>query len=133
MLDVVERFHDGSAFEAMASYSRATRSGPFVVVSATAALGESGQPLYPGDTYGQTKLALQRALAAAEQLGAVPNDTLRTRVYFTPSADWRDGIRAHQEVFEGVDPANTTLFVVGFPVDGALVEVEVEAWVDSQR
>lgn len=127
----MERLRDGSAFEAVASYSRAVRAGPFIVVSGTAALAESGQPLHAGDTYEQTKVALERALDAAQRLGAASTDVLRTRVYFAPSADWRDGIRAHQEIFEGVDPANTTLFVAGFPVDGALVEVELEAWVDS--
>jgi enamine deaminase RidA (YjgF/YER057c/UK114 family) len=127
----MERLRDGSAFEAVASYSRAARSGPFIAVSGTAALAESGQPLHPGDTYGQTKVALERALAAAGKLGAAASEVLRTRMFFAPSADWRDGIRAHQEIFKGVDPANTTLFVAGFPVDGALVEVELEAWVET--
>lgn len=132
ILDPVKRFYDGSAFEAAASYCRAVRSGPLIAVSATAALGEGGHALHPGDTYGQTRLALERALDAAKELGARRDDTLRTRVYFATSADWRDGIRAHQEIFKGVDPANTTLFVTGFPVVGVLVEVEIDAWVDAQ-
>ena len=31
--------------------------------------------------------------------------------------------------FEGIDPANTTLFVAGFIPEGVLVEVELDAWV----
>ena len=129
----MKRFHDGSAFEKTASYSRAVRSGPLIAVSATAALTEDGQALHPGDTYLQTRLAFERALEAAAKLGACREDTLRTRVYFSTSADWRQGIRAHREIFKGVDPANTTLFVAGFPVADAVVEVEIDAWVEEPR
>ena len=38
-------------------------------------------------------------------------------------------MRAHRELFEGVDPANTTLYVAGFIPPGVLVEVELDAWV----
>jgi enamine deaminase RidA (YjgF/YER057c/UK114 family) len=127
----VKRFHDGSRFEAAASYCRAVRAGPLIAVSGTAALGTDGQALHPGDTYGQTRVALERALAAAQELGAGLGDTLRTRLYFSASADWRDGIRAHREIFAGIDPANTTLIVAGFPAAGALVEVEIDAWADA--
>ena len=52
---------------------------------------------------------------------------MRTRVYLTPEADWRGALRAHKELFGGIDPANTTVIVVGFPAPGMLVEVEVDA------
>ena len=56
-------------------------------------------------------------------------DTVRTRVYLAPESDWRGAVKAHRELFEGVDPANTTLFVAGFIPEGVLVEVELDAWV----
>ena len=126
---VIERHRDGSAFEATAAYCRAVRSGRAIAVSGTAATGPDGSALHPGDTYGQTREAFERAVAAARALGADVQDTVRTRVYLAPESDWREAVRAHRELFEGVDPANTTLFVAGFIPEGVLVEVELDAWV----
>ena len=126
---MIERYRDGSAFEAVAAYCRAVRSGPAIAVSGTTASGPDGSSLHPGDTYAQTKDALDRAVAAARELGAGLDEVVRTRLFLVPDSDWREAVRAHHEVFEGVDPANTTLFVAGLIPAGALVEVELDAWV----
>ena len=125
---VIERHHSGGAFEAVAAYCRAVRSGPLVSVSGTAATGETGTALHPGDAYAQTRVSFERALEGVAAFGGGVSDVVRTRVYLTPGADWRDAVRAHHDLFEGVDPANTTLFVAGLIPEGALVEVEVDAW-----
>lgn len=117
----------GSGFEAVAAYSRAVRAGGIVAVSGTAALDGEGRALFPGDAYGQTRAAFERALAAARELGAGPAEVIRTRIYLVPGADWRGAVRAHAELFEGAEPANTTLFVAELIPDGCLVEVEVDA------
>ena len=126
---MIERHRDGSAFEATAAYCRAVRSGPAIAVSGTAATAPDGSALHPGDTYGQTREAFERAVSAIRALGADVGDTVRTRLFLAPESDWREAVRAHREVFEGVDPANTTLFVAGFIPEGVLVEVELDAWV----
>jgi enamine deaminase RidA (YjgF/YER057c/UK114 family) len=126
---VIERHRDGSPFEATAAYCRAVRSGRSIAVSGTAATAQDGSALYPGDTYGQTREAFERAVAAAQALGADVRDTIRTRLFLGPGSDWREAVRAHREMFDGVDPANTTLYVAGFIPDGVLVEVELDAWV----
>jgi enamine deaminase RidA (YjgF/YER057c/UK114 family) len=117
-------FTEGSDFEAMAGYSRAVRIGQHVAVSATAA--REG-----GDAYEQATEALQRALAAALELGAGPEDVLRTRLLLAPGCDWELVIRAHREVLEGIAPANTTYFVGGFIPEDVLVEVELDAIVSG--
>jgi enamine deaminase RidA (YjgF/YER057c/UK114 family) len=127
---VIERHHGGGAFEAIASYCRAVRSGPLVVVSGTAATGEDGRALHPGDTYQQTVVSFERALEGLGSFGGAAAHVVRTRVYLTPDADWREAVRAHHELFEGVNPANTTLFVAGLIPEGSLVEVELDAWVE---
>jgi enamine deaminase RidA (YjgF/YER057c/UK114 family) len=125
---VIVRHHDGSPFEAAASYCRAVRCGRLVAVSGTAATGDDGAALNPGDAYAQTRTALERALAAAERLGAPRENVVRTRIMLAPETDWRASVRAHKEAFEGIDPANTTYFVAGFIPPGVLVEVELDAW-----
>lgn len=128
---MIERHRDGSAFEALAGYCRAVRSGQAVAVSGTTASGPDGRALHPGDGYRQTRIALERALAAVETFGGSPRHVIRTRLFLTPEAEWRECARAHQELFEGIDPANTTLFVAGLIPEGAVVEVEVDAWLDG--
>ena len=122
----MQRVKDSGGFGETAAYSRAVRFGPQIAVSGTAPLAD-GRVLHPGDSYRQTQAAIQRALQAAAELGAGPQDVVRTRLLLAPDCDWRDAARAHAEAFAGVDPANTTYYVGGLILEGALVEVELDA------
>jgi enamine deaminase RidA (YjgF/YER057c/UK114 family) len=113
-------FREGGGFEEAAAYSRAVRIGRHVAVSGTAAREI-------GDAYAQAREAIDRALAAAGELGAAREDVLRTRLLLAQGCDWEGAVRAHAEAFAGVDPANTTYFVSGFIPEGALVEFELDA------
>ena len=122
-----ERYREGVGFEDVAGYSRAVRAGNVIAVSGTGDLTADGTVGNPGETYAQALAALERALAAVERLGGRREDVIRTRLYLTREAEWRDAVRAHKELLGGIDPANTTLFVAGFVAPEMLVEVEVEA------
>jgi enamine deaminase RidA (YjgF/YER057c/UK114 family) len=124
---VHERYREGRGFEETAGYSRAARHGNRIAVSGTGDLAGDGAVGHPGDTYGQTRSSLERALAAVERLGGRRDDVIRTRIYLAPQAEWREAVRAHKELLGGVDPANTTFFVAGFVAGAMLVEVEVDA------
>ena len=122
-----ERYREGAGFEDVAGYSRAARHGSRIAVSGTGDIAGDGTVAHPGDTYGQTRASLERALAAVERLGGRRADVIRTRVYLAPEAEWREAVRAHKEMLGGVDPANTTFFVAGFVAEEMLVEVELDA------
>lgn len=122
-----ERYREGAGFEEVAGYSRAARHGNRIAVSGTGDLAADGKVGHPGDTYGQTRASLERALAAVERLGGRREDVIRTRLYLVERAAWREAVRAHKELLGGVDPANTTFFVAGFVAEEMLVEVEVDA------
>jgi enamine deaminase RidA (YjgF/YER057c/UK114 family) len=121
---------DGSDFEQLAGYARAVRVESLVAVSGTAAISD-GVALFPGDAYAQTREAIAKALAAAEELGASAADVIRTRLLLVAGCDWHAAVRAHGEAFAGVAPANTTYFVAGFIPEGVLVEVELDAVVSD--
>lgn len=123
---MVERLPDSEGFGRQAGYSRAVRSGGWIAVSATAAL-DNGAVVHPGDAYAQTRLVLERALAAASELGGAVGDVVRTRLLLAPDCDWREAVRAHAEIFDDSPPANTTYYVGRLIPDGALVEVELDA------
>lgn len=123
---MVQRVPDEGGFGERAAYSRAVRSGIYVAVSATASL-EGGEVLHRGDAYAQARAAINRALAAAMELGAGVENVLRTRLLLAPGCDWMEVIRAHREMFAESPPANTTYFVGGLIPEGVLVEVELDA------
>ena len=120
---------DAAGFGEVAAYSRAVRHGAHVAVSATAAL-EAGQVLHPGDSFLQTQAAIRKALEAAAELGASPEDVIRTRLLLAGDCDWKEAARAHAEAFAGVAPANATYYVGALIPAGALVEVELDAIVE---
>lgn len=118
---------DGLGWEAEAGYSRAARRGNLIAVSGTTATGPDGAALHPGDTFAQTRVALERALDAVQALGGRVDDIIRSRLFLAPEADWSAAGRAHHEVLGHVAPANTTLFVAGLIGKDFLVEVELDA------
>ena len=127
MSDITRRHRDGGGWEEQAGYSRGVRRLGHIAVSGTTATAADGRALHPGDTYGQTLVALQRAIAALQALGGGLEDVVRTRVFLAPGADWQAAARAHAEVMRSVAPANTMLYVAGLIGEGFLVEVELEA------
>lgn len=90
-------------------------------------MDQDGAVAHPGDVYGQTRAAFLKALAAVAELGGSIQDVVRTRIFLVPEGGWEGAAAAHAEVFRGVDPANTSLYISALFVPGALVEVEVEA------
>ena len=119
--------HRTGGFENVGGYSRAVRSGTHIAVSGTAATDADGRALWPGDVGRQTAEAFKRALAAVAALGGSTGDVIRTRIFLVAGSDWREAVAAHHHLFAEVAPANTTVFVSGFPPEGVLVEVEVDA------
>src|SRR6516225_10720873 len=73
-----------SDFESVVGYSRAVRVGPHVAVAGTTGAGPTG------DMVAQTRDALRRIEIALEQTGAALTDVVRTRIYVTNIARWRE-------------------------------------------
>ena len=121
------RYTDSSGWQEQAGYSRAVRRGPIITVSGTTATGPDGAALCPGDTLGQTRICLQRVLAAVAALGGQPADVVRTVVYLTAGANWEEAAQAHREALGPTAPASTMLHVAGLIGDGFCVEVEAMA------
>ena len=107
-------------------YSRAVRAGNHIHVSGTAAVMPDGAPP-PPDAYGQAKRCLEIILAALAELGARPEDVVRTRVYITSAEHWEGVGRAHGEVFGEIRPASAMLVITGLLDSRFLVEIEADA------
>jgi enamine deaminase RidA (YjgF/YER057c/UK114 family) len=115
----------GTEFEATVGYSRAVRFGAHVAVSGTTASAASR------DIGAQTREVLRRIETALTEAGAALDDVVRTRIYVTDIARWRDVAAVHAEVFGEIRPAATMVEVAALIEPGLLVEIEADAYSPS--
>jgi enamine deaminase RidA (YjgF/YER057c/UK114 family) len=111
----------GSQFESAVGYSRAVRTGPHVVVAGTTGPGDGPAV--------QTREALRRIAIALSQVGAALSDVVRTRIFVTDIASWREIGAVHAEVFGDIRPAATMVEVSALISPDLVVEIEVDAFV----
>lgn len=116
----------GGRFEEIGSYARAKRVGPFVSVAGTTAIEPSGKLHAPGDAYAQTLYILGRIEDALREVGADLAHVMRVRAYLTDLSIAGGFIRAHGEIFEGIDPVLTGV-QAGLTQPGMVVEIDVDA------
>ncbi len=122
----VSRVSSGGRFEEIGAYSRARRVGPFIYVAGTTAIEPSGQLHAPGDTYAQSIFIFKRIEDALRQLDAELRYVVRTRAFFADIRKAGDFVRAHGEVFAGINPV-TSGVEAGLTVPGMMVEIEADA------
>jgi enamine deaminase RidA (YjgF/YER057c/UK114 family) len=115
-----------SPFAPTVGYSRAVRVGGQIHVSGTAAVMPDGAPP-PSGAYAQARRCLEIVLQALAELGARPEDVVRTRVYITSAEDWEEIGRAHGEIFGEIRPASAMLVITGLLDPRFLVEIEADA------
>lgn len=115
----------GSKWEPIIGYSRAVRAGNMVFVSGTTGSDAAGK--VAGDTYAQTKQALQNIVAALGQAGASVENVVRTRIYMTNISDWELAGKAHGEIFGEIRPATAMVEVKRLIAPEMLVEIEADA------
>lgn len=123
---MIRKFNSGGRFEEVGSYSRAKRVGPFVAVAGTTAIEPSGKLHAPGDTYAQSIYILGRIKEALQEVGADLSHVMRTRAYLTDLSEAGGFVRAHGEVFKGIDPVLTGV-EAGLTQPGMMVEIDVDA------
>ena len=116
----------GGRFEKIGSYVRAKRIGPFVFVAGTTAIEPSGKLHAPGDTYAQTIYAFERITDALARVGAAIKHVVRTRAYLADMKEAGGFVRAHGEIFAGIEPVSTAV-EAGLTTPGMMVEIEVDA------
>jgi enamine deaminase RidA (YjgF/YER057c/UK114 family) len=117
-----------SPFAAIVGYSRAVRVGPHVHVAGTAPIMPGGADP-PEGAYEQAKRCLEIVLAALAEVGAGPEDVVRTRVYLVRGDDWQEVGRAHGEVFGSILPATAFVVIGGLLDPRWRVELEADAMV----
>lgn len=122
----VEIHKAGGRFEDIGSYARAKRIGPFAFTAGTTAIEPTGKIHAPYDAYAQTRYILGRTEEFLKEVGAELKHVARVRVYLTEIQHAAGFIKAHGEVFKGIDPVLTAV-TAGLTQPGLVVEIDVDA------
>lgn len=122
----IRKTSGGGRFEEIGSYSRTKRVGPFVYVAGTTAIEPSGKLHAPGDSYAQTLYIIGRIEEALRGVGAELRHVMRTRAYLTDLSSAGGFVRAHGEIFKGIEPVLTGV-EAGLTQPGMMVEIDVDA------
>ena len=90
--------------------------------------GPRSRPAPGGSAYEQARAALATIEGVLGELGASPDDVVRTRMFVVDIAANADEVgRAHGEVFGDVRPASAMYGVTGLLRPEMLVEIEATA------
>jgi enamine deaminase RidA (YjgF/YER057c/UK114 family) len=105
-----QRISGHSPYEPVFGFSRAVVVGGRVLVAGTAPVPPGGGPP-PPRAHAQARLCLELIGEALARAGSSLDHVVRTRMYLTDPANWRDVARAHGEVFADIRPAATAVIV----------------------
>jgi enamine deaminase RidA (YjgF/YER057c/UK114 family) len=121
-----KRIRSGSPYEDTIGFSRAVVVGNRVLVSGTAPVPETGQPVAAtaGD---QMRRCGQIIAAALTEAGTGLDHVIRTRTFITDPAEAEEIGLVHGELFSGARPASTMVVVAALLDPVWKVEVEAEA------
>jgi enamine deaminase RidA (YjgF/YER057c/UK114 family) len=128
-----QTFSCDSKWEPLVGYSRAVRVGPLVHVSGTTAADGQGEIADATDAAAEEKLSIRKIEQVLEAAGASLRDVVRPRIYVADINDWQAVGEVHRQAFEYIQPAATMVEVNRFISPDILVEIEVDAIVDTDR
>jgi enamine deaminase RidA (YjgF/YER057c/UK114 family) len=123
----------GTQWEVILGYSRVVRLGDSVYVSGTTATDKEGNIVGVANPYAQTIQVIKNIQTALQAVGANLKDVVRTRMYVTDINNWKKVGQAHAEFFKQIRPASTLVEVSRLINPEILVEMEVDAIVNTAQ
>jgi enamine deaminase RidA (YjgF/YER057c/UK114 family) len=120
-------------WELVLGYSRVVRLGDSVYVSGTTATDKEGNIVGAANPYAQTIQIIKNIQMALQAVSASLKDVVRTRMYVTDINNWKKVGQAHAEFFKQIRPASTLVEVSHLINPEILVEIEVDAIVDTTQ
>lgn len=115
--------HTDAAPAAIGPYTQGNRAGNTVYLSGQLGIDPSTGKLAEGGVSGQVRQALKNIQALLTSLNATEHNVVKTTVFLTSMADFKEVNEAYSAVFSSDCPARSCVAVKELPLNG-LVEIE---------
>jgi 2-iminobutanoate/2-iminopropanoate deaminase len=122
-----KHIHDlAAAPRPVGPYSIATEANGFVFISGQVGVDPATSSVVEGGVEAEAAQIVSNLSAILEELGLTPQDVVKTTVFITDMAKFAAVNAIYATLFDGADPARSTVEVAGLPL-GVGVEVEMIA------
>ena len=125
----VETFTPAGMFEPIGPYSHLSKVGPFITISGTPGVDSSTSELAGIDAYSQSKQIVKNFRLMLAEVGASLEDVMHVHVFLKRVDDFQEMNRAYAEEFGSHRPARTVICVADLPKAGALMTMNLTAYV----
>ena len=115
--------HTSSAPAAIGPYSQAVQGGRFLFTSGQLGIDPATGKLAEGGVGAQARQSLKNIQALLAEVGATEKNVVKTTVFLTSMADFKEVNEAYAAVFNADCPARSCVAVKELPLNG-LVEIE---------
>lgn len=115
--------HTPKAPAAIGPYSQANRAGNTVYLSGQLGIDPATGKLAEGGVGAQARQSLKNIQALLAEIGATEQNIVKTTVFLTSMADFKEVNEAYAAVFDRDCPARSCVAVKELPLNG-LVEIE---------
>lgn len=122
-----KNYFSGAPMEQIDGYSRMVQKGPFLYCGGTTSVLPDGGVVAEGDSYGQVKYVLEKLIGIVKEAGGLKEDIYSVKIYATPEYDNDKGLKAFEEIFEGIQPLLTCVTIHKLTRPTQLVEIELNA------
>ncbi len=126
-----QNISNDSQREEIIGFSRLVKVGPYVFISGTSAIDNTGNIVGINNPYEQAKQIILNIKKSLERIDSDLNDVVRTRIYLVSMKDWKKVAQAHSEFFRDIRPATTILEIKNLIRTEMLVEIEADAIVQN--
>lgn len=129
----VENFTPTGMFEPIGPYSHLSKAGPFIAISGTPGVDPSTSAMAGADAYSQARQIVKNFRSMLAEVGASLDDVMHVHVFLKRVEDFQEMNRAYAEEFGSHRPARTVICVADLPKQGALMTMNLTAFVGNER
>ena len=129
----VETVTPENMFEPIGPYSHLAKAGPYITISATPGVDPETSQMAGTDAYSQSKQIVRNFISLLDGVGASLNDVMHVQVFLVCVEDFQEMNRAYAEEFGFHRPARTVICVASLPKEGALMTMNLTAFLSDEN
>jgi len=127
----IETITPDKMFEPIGPYSHIAKAGPFITISGTPGVNSLTSKMAGTDAYSQSRQIVRNFSSMLNDVGASLKDVMHVNVFLIRVEDFQEMNRAYAEEFGSHCPARTVICVADLPKKGALMTMNLTAFVNS--